>query len=280
MAIEKVVLITGCAEGGIGACYSRVFHSRGFKVYATDVQPVESMQSLRALGIQTLQLDVTSDESVRAAVDLILRNEGRIDVLVNNAGLSTIGPLAELPLKNIERAFQVNVFGTLRMIQAVVPSMAEQRQGRIINVGSVVGYVPTPWAGSYCASKASVHALSDVLRVELAPLGIQVVLIVPGSVKSQLGAAASSSLRSSEWKLYKDFSSAIAERATSSQSGKATATEEFAVRAVGAILEKNPPRHFVYGFMSGLFLVLRWSPLWLRDLFMRWRFGLLEKKKH
>lgn len=185
--------------------------------------------------------------------------------------------MAELPLDTIRKAWEINTLGQLRMVQHVVPHMATQRSGSIVNVGSVVGKVSTPWAGSYCASKAYVHAMSHSLRLELKPFGINVILALPGSVRSNLGKANLERLGDYEWKLYKDFKDVIMERARASQGEKATDGRVFARHVVKKVLAPNPPKEIAFGHMTGLFTLLSSSPLWVRDMFFSKRFGLNRK---
>lgn len=152
--------------------------------------------------------------------------------------------------------------------------MASRQSGSIVNVGSVVGRVPTPWAGSYCASKAAVHAMSNTLQVELRPFGVNVVLVVPGAVRSNLGRANTDIVGNYDWKLYKEFKEAIAERARASQGGKATDAAIFARHVVKKVLSPRPPKQIIFGHMTGLFAMLSWSPLWVRDHFFATRFNL------
>jgi len=159
-------------------------------------------------------------------------------------------------------------------VQQVVPYMASRQSGSIVNVGIVVGRVPTPWAGSNCASKATVHAMSNTLRVELRPFGVNVVLVVPGAVRSNLGRANTDRVGNYDWKLYKEFKEAIAERARASQGGKATDATIFARHVVKKVLSPRPPKQIIFGHMTGLFAVLSWSPLWVRDHFFATRFNL------
>ncbi|MCL7026802.1 hypothetical protein MKW94_000369 [Papaver nudicaule] len=166
--------------------------------------------------------------------------------------------------------------GQLRMAQHVVPFMASKRCGRIVNIGSVVGKVPTPWAGSYCSSKAVVHAMSDTLRVELKPFGI---LVIPGAIRSNLGEANVERLKGYEWNLYKEFKDDIVERAKASQTGKATDATIFARHVVSKVLSPKPPKQIVFGHMTCLFALLSWSPLWVRDRFFSNRFDLNKKSK-
>ncbi|CAN0871207.1 Short-chain dehydrogenase ptmH [Linum grandiflorum] len=166
------------------------------------------------------------------------------------------------------------------MVQSVVPHMASRGKGTIVNIGSVVGKVPTPWAGSYCASKAYVHAMSHSLRVELRPFGINVVLVMPGSIKSNLGKANMEKLQGidHDWKIYKDFKEAIAERARASQGPKATDASVLAKEVAKRVLmSPKPPKLITFGHMTALFALLSASPLWVRDLFFSKRFGLNKK---
>ncbi|XP_008798925.1 short-chain dehydrogenase ptmH-like [Phoenix dactylifera] len=275
---KKVVLITGCAKGGIGYEYCKAFADHGCYVFASDLPGrLSELADLQSDSIEPLELDVTSDQSAAHATSKILSACGRIDVLVNNAGVGGTGPLAELNLDAIRRAWEVNTLGQLRMVQAVAPHMSSRRSGRIVNMGSVVGSVPTPWAGSYCASKAAVHAVSDALRVELRPFGVHVVKVRPGSVRSNLGRANEERLGRQEWRLYKGFEAAIAERARASQGTKATDAGIFARHVARKVLSPRPPREIAFGHMTGLFAVLAWSPAWVRDWFFAKRFGLDKK---
>ncbi|CAK9326459.1 unnamed protein product [Citrullus colocynthis] len=273
-----VVLVTGCAKGGIGYEYCKAFAEHGCIVFATDLpQRAHQLFDQTPPRVQTLELDVTSDESVEKAVETIISKHGRIDILVNNAGIGSSGPLAELPLQVVRKAWEVNTLGPLRMVQQVVPHMASRRSGVIVNVGSIVGNVPTPWAGSYCASKAAVHAMSHALRLELRPFGINVVMVMPGAIRSNFGSATVENVRSQEWKLYKKFKESIEERANASQSGKSTDAGVFARDVVKQVLRKRPPRQIVMGHLSGLLSLLSWLPLWVRDLYFSYRFNLNKK---
>ncbi|XP_019182505.1 PREDICTED: uncharacterized protein LOC109177575 [Ipomoea nil] len=275
---KRVVLVTGCAKGGIGYEYCKAFADHDCHVFASDIsQRTSDLSDLRSDNIETLELDVTSDESVGCAVDTIMSKFGQIDVVVNNAGVGITGPLAEIPIDQFLKAYEINTVGALRVAQHVVPHMAARRRGKIVNIGSVVGKVATPWAGAYCASKAAVHAMTDTLRLELRPFDIDVILVIPGSVRSNFGANASEKLRNMEWKMYKEFTESIAERATASQGGKATEARFLARHVAGQVLSGKVPKRVEFGHMSGLFRLLSWCPVWGRDAFMSSRFKLKRK---
>jgi NAD(P)-dependent dehydrogenase (short-subunit alcohol dehydrogenase family) len=142
-----------------------------------------------------LPLDVTQKDSVNQAIALTLQQFGRIDTLVNNAGYTMLGALEEVSEEQTQHVFDVNVFGALRMIRAVVPHMREQRAGRIINISSIAGKLSTPVNGTYSATKFALEALSDALQMELAPFGIQVVLVEPGAIKTRFDETAQTHAR-------------------------------------------------------------------------------------
>lgn len=178
--MSKVVLITGCSTG-IGRDLAKRLTQSGYTVVAT-ARKAETLDDLSVA--LKLPLDVTQSQSVNHAVAHTLRQFGRIAVLVNNAGYSMLGALEEVSEEQTQRVFDVNVFGALRMIRAVVPHMRKQRSGRIINISSISGKLSTPANGTYSATKFALEALSDALQLELTPFGIQVVLVEPGAIKS------------------------------------------------------------------------------------------------
>ncbi|KAJ8430843.1 hypothetical protein Cgig2_034170 [Carnegiea gigantea] len=270
LASSPVVLITGCTEGGIGSALARAFAAEKCAVVATS-RSLSSMTNLKDdPHFFLLELDVLSDESVNHVLSKVLERFGRIDILVNNAGVHCVGPLAELPLSAIQRTFDTNVYGGMRLIQAVIPQMVCRKMGKIVNVGSVTVMAPGPWAGAYTASKAALHALTDTLRLELRPFGIDVINVVPGAVRSNIGNSALATYsRMPEWKLYKQYESAICQRATLSQGSKSTPADEFARKTVAAILKKNPPAWFSYGRYSILMRIMYYLPIFVRDFFLR-----------
>ncbi|MGX6428050.1 oxidoreductase [Levilactobacillus yonginensis] len=183
MSQRKVALVTG-ASSGIGNAIARSLHRNGVIVYA-GARRVSRMNDLDDLGIITLPLDVTDAASVEHVVDRIVSETGRVDILVNNAGYGLMGALEDVPLEQAQDQFDVNLFGAARLIQSVLPMMRQQHAGRIINITSVDGKIAQPLASWYVASKFALEGLSDALRLELEPLGIQTVVIEPGAIRSE-----------------------------------------------------------------------------------------------
>lgn len=189
----KVALVTG-ASSGIGEATALSLLKAGFVVYAA-ARRTEKMAALRQAGVQTIALDVTSGESVTSAVERIVTEQGRIDVLVNNAGYGSYGALEEVPLAEAQAQLDVNVLGLARLTQLVLPHMRKQGSGTIINVSSMGGRFATPLGAWYHASKYAVEGLSDAMRLELKGFGINVVVIQPGSIQTEWGAIAARNVR-------------------------------------------------------------------------------------
>lgn len=190
---KLIILITG-ASSGIGYEAARMLAEKGHKVYGA-ARRTERMEPLRKYGVIPVALDVTSDESANEAVDFIIRKEGRIDVLVNNAGYGELGPIETTSLENAQRQLDVNVLGLARMTQLVLPHMRSQKRGRIVNVASIAGHITFCFAGWYNASKYAVEALSDATRMEVKRYGIDVAIVEPGGVYSDWGRIAARQLR-------------------------------------------------------------------------------------
>lgn len=178
--MSKVVLITGCSTG-IGRDLAQRLTQVGYTVVAT-ARKVEALDDISAA--MKLPLDVTQPDSVTQAVEQIIQRFGRIDILINNAGYGLRGVVEEISDEQARQVYDVNVFGVIRMVRAVAPHMRQQKSGRIINISSIVGKVVVPINGLYSSTKFALEALSDAMRLELAPFGIQVVVIEPGSIKT------------------------------------------------------------------------------------------------
>jgi NAD(P)-dependent dehydrogenase (short-subunit alcohol dehydrogenase family) len=166
----KVALVTG-ASSGIGEATAKQLREAGYTVYAA-ARRVERMRHLTKSGIRPLAMDVTAEEPMRAGIDRILAEEGRIDVLVNNAGYGSYGAVEDVPMEEARRQFEVNVFGAARLTQLVLPHMRQQHSGTIVNITSMGGKISTPLGAWYHATKFALEAISDCLRMEVKPFGI------------------------------------------------------------------------------------------------------------
>jgi short-subunit dehydrogenase len=179
----KVILITG-ASSGIGRSTAILLASKGHTVYGA-ARRMDKMQDLLSSGIKLLEMDVTIDESMVRGVNVVLKNEKRIDVLVNNAGYGSYGALEDVPMSEARYQFDVNIFGLARLTQLVLPGMRAQHSGTIINISSIGGSFGEPNGAWYHATKYAVEGLSDCLRLEVKPFGIEVVVIKPGAIKTE-----------------------------------------------------------------------------------------------
>ena len=190
---SKVALVTG-GSSGIGEATALKLRELGYTTYAA-ARRAERMQHLTQAGICPLAMDVTDEDSMQSGIKHILAEEGRIDVLVNGAGYGSYGAIEDVPLAEARHQFEVNVFGAARLTQLVLPHMRDQRAGTIINITSMGGKIYTPLGGWYHATKFALEALSDCLRMEAAPFGIDVVVIEPGGIRTEWPAIAASNLR-------------------------------------------------------------------------------------
>jgi NAD(P)-dependent dehydrogenase (short-subunit alcohol dehydrogenase family) len=190
---SRAVLITGCSSG-IGHATAELLAGRGWTVYATARRP-ETLADLEARGCRTLALDVADEESMRAAVQHVTEAEGAVGALINNAGYSQSGAVETVPMEQVRRQFETNVFGLIRMCQLVLPGMRAQRYGRIVNLSSMGGRLTFPGGGAYHATKYAVEAISDALRFEVRGFGVQVIVIEPGLIVTNFGEVAAGSVQ-------------------------------------------------------------------------------------
>lgn len=270
---KQVVLVTGCSTG-IGRALALELHARGHQTFASARNP-QSLAELESRGIRTVRLDVTDPSTITSAVDTIVAAHGRIDVLVNNAGVNTFGPLMEVPLGQLRSLFETNVLGLVAVMQAVFPHMADRRSGRIVNVGSVVGVLPTPFAGAYCASKSAVHMVSEALRMEVEPFGISVVVVQPGGVKSSIAESGTRDVERyrSPSSRYHGAYEGILKRANASQDDPMPA-EDFARELIEQAFAESPPRVIRLGTGSDVIPRLAELPPDQRDAMLSSNYGL------
>lgn len=180
--MSKVVLVTG-GSSGIGRAICHVLAEKGYRVYGTSRSANKDSTDEP---FQMIRMDVNSDESVKAAVDFIVEKEGRLDVLVNNAGLGIAGPVEESSIDDIRTIFETNVFGLVRVIQAVLPQMREQKSGNVINISSLGGLMGLPYRGIYSSSKFAVEGLTEALSMEVAQWNIKCTLVEPGDFQTNI----------------------------------------------------------------------------------------------
>ena len=199
----KVILITG-ASSGIGLDAAQTLARQGHRIWAA-ARRVELMEPLKADGVHILKMDVTDEASMQQGVESVIQAEGRIDVLINNAGYGYFGAIENVPMTEARKQLDVNVFGLARLTQLVLPYMRKQGSGRIINTSSIAGKMVFYMGGWYNVTKYSVEAFSDALRMEMKPYGIDVVMIEPGAIKTDWGIIAARHLKeSSEGTAYEE----------------------------------------------------------------------------
>jgi NAD(P)-dependent dehydrogenase (short-subunit alcohol dehydrogenase family) len=237
---SKAVLITGCSSG-IGRAIAERLAAGGHRVYAS-ARRSESMADLAAKGCRTLALDVTEDESMRAAVASVEEAEGAVGVLVNNAGYGQSGAVEATPIDAVRRNFETNLFGYIRMAQLVLPGMRRQGSGRIVNMSSVAGRVTMPGSGPYSATKFAIEAMSDALRFEVRGFGIDVVLVEPGPIRTAFTSTANAGMPGAGG-AYADYHAAVAKAdAEADQSRLLAGDPEDVAQAVERAIAARRPR--------------------------------------
>lgn len=200
MSQKKVILVTG-ASSGIGLDTAIRLLKKGCVVYGV-ARRTELLSKLKEFGGHALFLDLNDDASIENCVQSVIKSEGKIDILINNAGYGLGGAIETVSIKDAKEQFQVNVFGLARLCQLVIPYMREQHSGRIINISSIAGLFSSPYLGWYHASKYSVEALSDALRLEVAQFGIKVSIIEPGLTGTNWGVIAAKGIRKNSEKTF------------------------------------------------------------------------------
>jgi len=274
------VLISGCSSG-IGAATAEALARGGHTVYATARQ-TDTLASLEALGCRPLALDVTSEDSMIAAVQAVEAEHGQVGTLINNAGYGEYGPIEETDLERVRTMFETNVFGLARLTQLVLPAMRRSRSGRIVNIGSMGGRITFPVGGFYHATKYAVEAISDALRVEVKPFGIDVILVEPGLVRTNFEGRVGESLEvgvppQESDTAYADLLAANDKKTTSGYANDFMATGPEAVAAiiVKAVDSSRPRSRYVVTPAAKVMINLRrfgGDRVW--DAAMRKQYGL------
>ena len=245
---NKVALVTG-GSSGIGEATARKLQELGYTTYAA-ARRVERMQHLTTSGIRPLAMDVSDDEPIQSGVTQILAEAGRIDVLVNAAGYGSYGAVEDVPLAEARNQVEVNLFGAARLSQLVLPAMREQRSGTIVNITSMGGKIYTPLGAWYHATKHALEALSDCLRMELKPFGIDVVVIEPGGIKTEWPAIAAEKVRAvSGTGPYASQAEAVAKSLVSESTQRRSSPPELIAKTIGkAVTAHRPKTRYAVGY--------------------------------
>jgi NAD(P)-dependent dehydrogenase (short-subunit alcohol dehydrogenase family) len=268
-----VVLITGCSSG-IGRAMADAFKAAGHEVWATARRSVD-VATLNAAGFRAVELDVNDSSGLeKLAAELQQHGKG-LDVLINNAGYGGIGPLLDGGVDGIRRQFETNVFSIVGVTRAMF-ELLRLNKGLVVNIGSVSGVLVTPFGGAYCASKAAVHAMSDALRMELAPFGMRVMEVQPGAIDTQFANNASQQAEQviHEGSAWWPLREGIRARANASQTNP-TPAADFAQDVLRAVQQPKPPRLLRSGNGCRALPLMAWLlPKALLERILSKRFGL------
>ena len=248
--MKKVILLTG-ASSGIGYQTAESLAKEGHVVYGA-ARRTEKMETLKQFRVKPMYLNVTDEESIKSAIDTIIENEGRIDVLINNAGYGSYGAVEDVDISEAKMQFEVNLFGLARLVQLVLPHMRKQKSGRIINVSSMGGRLTTYFGAWYHATKYALEAFSDALRMEVADFGIDVSLIEPGGIKTEWGIIAADKLaNSAKGGAYEKAALKTAEGMRKNYSSNRLSKPEVITKAISKAVNSNRPKaRYLIGFMA------------------------------
>lgn len=254
---KKVALVTG-ASSGIGYDAAIELKKNGLIVYGA-ARRADKLKALESKGVKTIQLDVTDEASMVSCVETIANKEGRIDVLVNNAGYGSYGAVEDVPIEEARRQMDVNVFGLARMSQLVLPYMRKNKFGRIINISSMGGKMHTSFGAWYHATKFAVEALSDCMRMEVEEFGVDVVVVEPGGIKTDWGIIAAEHLKKTSAKgPYAESASTSADSMRKMYSGNRLSDVKIISKAiVKAATAKKPKTRYLTGYAAKLSVFLR-----------------------
>jgi short-subunit dehydrogenase len=255
MNMKKVVLVTG-ASAGIGFETARFLSQQGYVVYGA-ARRMNRLNELKQSGVSTIQMDVTDDGSMVKGIEQISAEQGRIDVLINNAGFGSYGAVEDVSIEDAKYQLDVNLFGAARLTQLVLPLMRQHKWGKVVNISSIGGKIATPFGGWYHASKFALEGLSDSLRNEVKQFGIDVILIEPGGIKSEWGGIAFDSLiKVSGHTVYKKLAGQFA-GAFKGTEGKNPSAIVIARLIKKAIEQKKPRARYSGGYLAKPSLILR-----------------------
>lgn len=268
-AKKSIALVTG-ASSGMGKEFALRLIGEGYVVYGA-ARRLARMEDLANLGVRPIEMDVTVDASMVSAIERIIAEEGRLDVLVNNAGYGQYGALEDVPMEDARRQFETNLFGPARLVQLIAPHMRRQRTGHVVNISSIGGKLAMPVGGWYHASKFALEAYSDALRLELKPFGINVVVIEPGGVETEWGGiAAEEARRHSGTGAYAPMIEKFAKLQSGAQ--KLAAPRVIGNLLIKALRAKRPAARYHGGTMAGPLLFLQ---AWLSDRMLDRLIGMI-----
>ena len=256
----KVTLITG-ASSGMGKETAKLLAQNGYTVYAA-ARRLDKMKDLEALGIKTISMDVSDENSMQKGVQQIFKEAGRIDILINNAGFGSYGAIEDMPIADAKYQLEVNVFGVAKLVQLVLPKMRENKFGKIVNVSSIGGKLVMPYGGWYFASKYALEALSDSLRMEVKQFGIDVIVIEPGGIKSEWNEIAMDNLRkqsvNSAYKEKIDKMISVTNKSVRAMRNSKKAEPVVIAKLIKKSIEANSPKtRYVDGYNAKFLLLLR-----------------------
>lgn len=268
----KVILVTG-ASSGLGKDFALTLCHKGHKVYGA-ARRVDKMKDLVAAGCHAIAMDVTDDGQVEACVQQILQeNDGKLDVLINNAGYAEYGPVETTPISVAKRQFDVNIFGLAKITQQVIPSMRKQQSGLIINISSMGGKMYTPLGAWYHATKHAIEGWSDCLRWELQPFGIHVAIIEPGAIKTEFGdVMVGPMMERSKGTPYEPVAKALA----ASDEGQMSPPSIITKCVVRAVEARRPKTRYMDGALARPLVFLR---TWGGDRFFDALLGMMIPRK-
>lgn len=253
--MKKIALVTG-ASAGIGLATAQFLAQEGYIVYGA-ARRIDRLQELKKDGVKPIALDVTNDQSMQSAVETIIAEQGRIDILINNAGFGSYGAIEDVSMEDAKHQLEVNLFGAARMTQLVLPFMRKHRFGKIVNISSIGGKIAIPFGGWYHTSKFAMEGFSDSLRNEVKQFGIDVIVIEPGGIKSEwAGIARESLLKQSGHTAYAKLATAfaIAGERTTEKNPPATVIAHIIKQAIE---KKKPKTRYSGGYLAKPLLFLR-----------------------
>ena len=262
--MKKIALITG-ASSGMGRETALKLKQNGYIVYGA-ARRVERMQELESDGINILPLDLTRDESIVACVNSIVEKEGRVDVLINNAGYGSYGAVEDVSIEEAKRQFEVNIFGLARLTQLVLPHMREHKFGKIVNISSMGGKIYTLFGTWYHATKHALEGFSDCLRIETKDMGIDVIIIQPGGIKTPWGQIAADNLiKTSGNGPYAEKAKAAAKTTQEMYNGNKVSDPSVISNLIfKAISARKPKTRYAAGYMAKPAMFMR---KWFGDAF-------------